>query len=761
VHKRIIAGITILIVFDSACGVGAVQYIDRGNKFFESGRYADAEINYRKAVQKDPKLGEAYYRLGTVLLREAHADEAYKSLVVAAGSLPGRHDVAVALADASFAAYLRNPRAALYYDQVSSASSAFLKEDPKSFDGLRLKGYVAMFDKHYSEAVRLLRAADEVRPMQQDVVLALVQCLIQVHQDAEAEKLGQSLIQKDKTFVPIYDVLYRLYINGNRLAEAEAVLKAKVANNADNAAYRLELASHYAGTGQEAELKQTIQRLQEGNRFPDSALQIGDFYAALNRMDDAVTEFQVGATRFPKNKVIYQKRIARILIFQGKKDQARKLVEQILKEHGSDYDARMMRASIDVDSGDRSKLTSGTAELQSLAQEKPTDAIVRVNLGKARILSGDLRGALAEFDEAQQIDPELSQARMLAADTSLRMENYQQALQDVDLILQVAPENPVARLIKIKSLAGLGRTGQAAAEANQLATDFPADAAPKLELASIQLGQKNFAKAESMFRALYEADRKNLDALQGLINSLSQEQRYDAAVDTLKQALGRIDSADIRGMLAEVYLRGRKLDLALQAYSALTSEYPNSPLFHLRLGDAFLQAGNASAAIAQFQATRKLAPKDAMTDSMLALSLEQAGRAQEASLAYRDALALDPDNPLLMNNLAYVIAETGGDLNAALQFALGASRRQPGNPAFSDTVGWIYIKKNMTHDALVVLADIVRKNPAQPVYHYHYASALFQQGDKPEARRQLEAALANRPGKADEAKINELLSATR
>ena len=115
-HKRIIAGITILIVFDSACGVGPVQYIDRGNKFFESGQYADAEINYRKAVQKDPKLGEAYYRLGTVLLREAHADEAYKSLVVAAGSLPGRHDVAVALADASFAAYLRNPRAALYYE---------------------------------------------------------------------------------------------------------------------------------------------------------------------------------------------------------------------------------------------------------------------------------------------------------------------------------------------------------------------------------------------------------------------------------------------------------------------------------------------------------------------------------------------------------------------------------------------------------------------------------------------------------------------
>jgi tetratricopeptide (TPR) repeat protein len=759
-NKSTFAGILILIVLNSACGISPVQYVERGNKLFDSEQYADAEINYRKAIQKDAKLGEAYYRLGTLQLRESHPEEAYKSLLSAVGLLPGRHDVAVILADAAFAAYLRNPRSVAYYDQVRTTAARLLKEDSRSFDGLRLKGYVEMFDRHYPEAIALLKAADGVRPTQPDVVYALVQCLIQAHQGPEAEKLGQSLTQTNKAFAPVYEILYRYYMGENRPLDAEAILKAKIANNPENAGYRLELAAHYAGAGNEAGLRQTIQQLEDGNRFPDAAMQIGDFYAALNRMDDASREFQTGATKYLKRRLDYEKRIARVFIAQGKKDQAIKLIEEILKEHGDDYDTRMMRASINVDSGDPGKLNSGAVELKALATEKPTDATVRLNLGKARLLAGDPRGALTQFKEALNIDPELTQARLLAADTSLRMQDYQQALQYADQAI-AAGVSPIARLIRVKSLAGMGTLSQATAEANRLAREFPNDAAPKLELASLKLGQKNFAEAESIFRALYTADRTNLPALQGLIQSFYVQNRYDAAIETLKQELSKADSAEIRAMLADACLRGRKLDLAIQEYGGLAGANPSSSFFHLKLGDAYLQKGNTPEALAQFQIAKKLAPKDAMASSMLALSLQQAGRAQEAIRAYREALALDSENPVLMNNLAYLISESGGDLNDALQLAQGASRRHPGDTDLSDTVGWIFLKKNMTDDALHVLSDIVRKNPAKPVYRYHLAAALVQKGDKVEAKRQLEAALANKPARADEAKITELLSATR
>jgi Tfp pilus assembly protein PilF len=192
-------GFLILTIVTSACAVGSAQYVERGNKLFDSGQYADAAINYQKAIQKDPNSGEAFFRLGTTLMKQARPAEAYKSLSRAAELLPKRSDVAVALADASLAAYLQNARAAVYYDRVLSISSRLLKEDAKSYDGLRLQGFVAMIDKHYTEAADLLRKADAVKPMQGEVVDALMQCLMQNNQGQEAEKLGLAFIRDNKT----------------------------------------------------------------------------------------------------------------------------------------------------------------------------------------------------------------------------------------------------------------------------------------------------------------------------------------------------------------------------------------------------------------------------------------------------------------------------------------------------------------------------------------------------------------------------------
>ena len=260
--------ILVLTLLGCACSIAPTQYVERGNKFQASGNYAEAELNYRKAIQKDPQLGEAYYRLGTLQMRLQRPEDARASFVTAQRLLPLRRDIAVALADASFASYLRNPRSTVYYNDVVNSGARFLKEDPTSFDGLRLNGYVAMFDRHYPEAIDLLKAADVVKPMQEDVVYALVECLIEEGRGAEGEKLGQSLISADKSYAPIYEILYRYYVSEKRLTEAEAILNQKVTNNPDSAVYRLELASHYARLGNETGVKQVIQQMQNGNKFP-------------------------------------------------------------------------------------------------------------------------------------------------------------------------------------------------------------------------------------------------------------------------------------------------------------------------------------------------------------------------------------------------------------------------------------------------------------------------------------------------------------
>jgi tetratricopeptide (TPR) repeat protein len=79
--------------------------VAKGNAFYEAGKYDEAIINYKKAIQKDAKFGEGYYRLGLAELKAGHSREAYGALTTASTLLPDRTDVKVTLADSLLSGY--------------------------------------------------------------------------------------------------------------------------------------------------------------------------------------------------------------------------------------------------------------------------------------------------------------------------------------------------------------------------------------------------------------------------------------------------------------------------------------------------------------------------------------------------------------------------------------------------------------------------------------------------------------------------------
>lgn len=76
--KRLYITICILFMFVGANGQTSNQLIRGGNKFFSSKNYAQAEILYRKAVDKDAKNAIANYNLGRSLQAQKKNDEAKK-----------------------------------------------------------------------------------------------------------------------------------------------------------------------------------------------------------------------------------------------------------------------------------------------------------------------------------------------------------------------------------------------------------------------------------------------------------------------------------------------------------------------------------------------------------------------------------------------------------------------------------------------------------------------------------------------------------
>jgi len=90
--------------------------------------------------------------------------------------------------------------------------------------------------------------------------------------------------------------------------------------------------------------------------------------------------------------------------------------------------------------------------------------------------------------------------------------------------------------------------------------------------------------------------------------------------------------------------------------------------------------------------------------------LERPDRAIEA---LRRALDIDPRNSNARNSLAYVLCESGGDLEEAQHLALSVVRMDPDNPLYQDTLGWIYHKKGkegLARDTLKRALELAPEN---------------------------------------------------
>ncbi len=138
--------------------------------------------------------------------------------------------------------------------------------------------------------------------------------------------------------------------------------------------------------------------------------------------------------------------------------------------------------------------------------------------------------------------------------------------------------------------------------------------------------------------------------------------------------------------------------------------------------------------------------------------LEATGQGTQARPVYEQILKLQPDNAVALNNLAFRMVESGGDLDQALALAQRAKQKLPNDANVTDTMGSIYIKKGLNDDAIRIYRELLERNSAHVSWRLHLARALIQKGDKLQARKELETCAKNRPNSKEEAEIKELMA---
>jgi Flp pilus assembly protein TadD len=178
----------------------------------------------------------------------------------------------------------------------------------------------------------------------------------------------------------------------------------------------------------------------------------------------------------------------------------------------------------------------------------------------------------------------------------------------------------------------------------------------------------------------------------------------------------------------------------------------------LRIGETYRRKGDANNAIKALRKALETLPDNIFVLSTLGLVLDGASRKPEAKQFYEATLKLEPGNAVVLNNLAFLLAETGGDLNDALTKVQRAKQIRPEVAEISDTLGWIYLKKGLADNAIDVFKELVAKAPHQATYRFHLGMAYSQKGDKTKAMEQLKEALKSNPHADEKDKIQALIA---
>jgi tetratricopeptide (TPR) repeat protein len=165
----------------------------------------------------------------------------------------------------------------------------------------------------------------------------------------------------------------------------------------------------------------------------------------------------------------------------------------------------------------------------------------------------------------------------------------------------------------------------------------------------------------------------------------------------------------------------------------------------MTLGIIQEKLGQNDAALASFEQAATVNPRNPDAFLNQALLLEVLNRKKEAIDMYNKVVAIMPDNALALNNLAMIAAESGGNLDQAQTYAERARKGAPNSPDVADTLGYVYLQKNLNAQAAEIFRQNVEHYPQNPSFHFHLAMALLKTGDKQGAKEQAGKALQGAP----------------
>ena len=612
---------------------GEARYL-LGLSYFDTRDYRSAEQELRRALEAKydagkvlPMLGKTWLILGEFqkVLDQVPVDE-NASNAMQADVLTVRARALLGLRQA---------------DKAKAALDQALAKQPEFADVLLILAQFAAVERRADEAARLLDRAIANAPKNTDAWLMKGDLARLAEDEAGMRAANEKVLEIDPTNVGARLNLALMHAVGGKFDEARKMV-AQARSHAPGmvAVMHMQALVEYRAGDLKAANDAIQQVLKVAPTYPPSMMLAGAILSDLGSYEQAQTHLSGVLERAPNN-LAARKLLVSTLAKSGQLQRALEVLQPALAQVPQDAQLLSLAGELYLQSGDNRK--AGEFFDKATARD-PKNALARSKLGLTRMASGDTERAFADLESAVALDESKHQTDMVLIVSHLRRGNFDQALKAMASLEKKQPNNPVT--YNLKAVIYMGKQDLVNARKNfERALELqPTFMAAAMNLAQLDLRDKNPKAARARLEAIAGKDTKNVQALVALAElgpALGATQKEQ--VEWLERARKANPQApQPQLMLAQYYLQTGEPKKALEVAQQAQAANPDSPQFLDLLGSAQMGAGEKEQSLVTYRKMVKLQPKNAVAHYRLANALGNAGEAGAAEESLKQALALNP-----------------------------------------------------------------------------------------------------------------------
>lgn len=761
----LVVSCTLLLTGCSTKEEKVANFIAKGDRLLAEDDPVRAILEYKNALQIDPKSAPATFKLGKAYLKQHEYQRAYATFKAAleldAEFDESRVEVAWLLAMGKQGepallevAQIRRPEAfqprvdlikarALMASERHQDAVNLLLQIPdgaqhKEVQALLLLSYKALgtLDKMREAAARW-RALDPADPasyliLGQDASDrgAREEAVEQLHRMIEAANGDPKMLLLQAQFLDRWGFRKEAETAYEGLPPAPEFMMAQAdfwlrTGNRDKARTTLETLVASAPRNIQAVVKLAQVRIEDNNLMVASELLDNTIKQELKKPE--------------REQVLLAK--ATLLARQADWDAARRLCDSILEENQGNMDAHFLLGKILLSTRNPA---DAEVHLNQVGVARPKDEEVQLLLVRSQALNKKEAMAADTLKRSVEANPESARLRLELANYYLSKGEKDQVARVLEKGLDLQPTNLAMLKAAGKFEARNKHFAKAEAYFRRIIELHPEMPLGYMQMGQLMMARMQFKESVPWFSQALERENGWQNAVPALARSYLLQKEPDKARTLLQNEVARRpDSPLVHFVQGQVLQATGDLPGAETAFLRAAQLAPQWPDAYRGLAEVFLRQGKLDEAVTRFEAACQ--QKASLPVRMqLATLYELAKRPDDAIRVYQELLKEVDRSPALLNNLAYLYAEHRTDretLAEAGKLAAQALAQEPENPTLLDTAAWLAYRQGDYEAAWKYAQDALGRAPETGVHNLHAAIILHARGQKEDALDHLQRSL--------------------